>query len=110
MKTSVLLAVGVIGIALGVFASLGLPSIAPAQDRPVAKDAVPAKGKTARPKWEYKVLAQPTGVDQAQEVLNTLGEEGWELAGTTNNTYSSPNGASIATRTTVQLIFKRAKP
>jgi hypothetical protein len=69
-----------------------------------------AKGIAESPKWEYKIKLIGETDTQNEKELNALGDEGWELVGTTSHVSAvgSPMGSNpISTR--VRLIFKRAK-
>ena len=83
----------VAGVLLAVvLIAFGGPATAPAQD----------KGKPAAAvKWEYKHvdLNQNQSADEADDELNKLGGDGWELV----STYTKPNTL------TVRYVLKRPK-
>src|SRR5262245_36432809 len=64
-------------------------------------------------KWEYKVVAYPSR--DAEKALNALGEDGWELCGTTSSVSGKINpifkdsGGSGSISTEVALVLKRPK-
>ncbi len=53
-------------------------------------------------KWEYRVTTSARASDDPQQILNKLGEEGWELVSYTPA--AQPSGAS-----TFQAVLKRPK-
>jgi hypothetical protein len=88
-----------------------------------AKEEKEEKGKGVIPaivgpppsKWEYKIMPLVRDDQQAEQEMNKLGDEGWELVGTTNSVSSSvrqgpgPGGPGGAVSTRSRLIFKRPK-
>ncbi len=53
-------------------------------------------------KWEYRVATSARASDDPQQILNKLGEDGWELVSYTPA--AQPSGAS-----TFQAVLKRPK-
>src|SRR5262245_34291099 len=64
-------------------------------------------------KWEYKVVPYPS--KDPEKALNTLGEDGWELCGTTSSVSGkitpvfNGSGGSGSFSTEVALVLKRQK-
>lgn len=91
--------------ALGAVSWSGLGSAA--QEKGKEEKGVTVRGPDS-PKWEYKITLWAG--DESQKDMNKLGDEGWELVGTTSDV-SSPgrNQGSSAINTQVRLIFKKPK-
>jgi hypothetical protein len=64
-----------------------IPEIpSPPAQPPMAPEAVPVRRMEppmvfVAPAWEYRQLYKPVGETPSEAELNTLGVEGWELAG-----------------------------
>ena len=64
-------------------------------------------------KWEYKVTPYPS--KDAEKTLNALGEDGWELCGTTSSVSGkiavilNGSGGAGSISTEVALVLKRPK-
>ena len=107
--------------ALGVACWSELPSSA--QEKPKEEKAkeerdkgvIPAAVGAAPLKWEYKIMPLGRDDQQAEQEMNKLGDEGWELVGTPSSVSSSvrpgpgPGGPGGAISTRSRLIFKRPK-
>ena len=71
------------------------------------------------PRWEYRVIDlgadvedNPDRVSEYEDVLNEMGEDGWELVAVTETEYideTDPDEAGIPSGTTVAYL-KREKP
>lgn len=129
LATAVLLATG---LSLGVWGWYSAATAQPPGALPPASSAQEKeKGREEKggvkpdsAKWEYKVTSfwqrhmgfnnQGMGLnktdDELEKELNKLGDEGWELVGTTSGV-SAPSGGkgSEAISTVVRLIFKKPK-
>lgn len=72
------------------------------------------KGVTVRgpdsPKWEYKIAELSEDDKASEKEMNKLGDEGWELVGTTSNVSAPRSGqGSSKISTQVRLVFKKPK-
>jgi hypothetical protein len=92
--------------ALGVACWSGMGS--PAQEKKKAPFGVAPPPPL--PRWEYKVTGLEKDDQAAEQALNKLGDEGWELVGTPSTVSASraiEGSAAISTK--VRLVFKRQK-
>jgi hypothetical protein len=62
------------------------------------------------PKWEYTIITGEKDTQETLKALNRLGDEGWELTGTSTNVSSParPQGSGPVS-SDVKLILKRRK-
>jgi hypothetical protein len=77
------------------------------------------KGPAGPVKWEYKIVPETTWIAQpdkslkvvrvTEEVLNKLGEEGWQLSGVVNKTSGRSSAGAGEIATEVYFIFQRPK-
>jgi hypothetical protein len=77
----------------------GPPS--PAQEKDKAAPAA---------RWEYRVVGLAENDQEAEDALNKLGDEGWDLAGTAGEVSARPvpqGSGRVSTR--VRLVLKRPK-
>ena len=56
-------------------------------------------------KWEYKV--EDTSLSLAEDVLNKLGKEGWELVGITKGSKAGETVMSYGDASSITLVLKR---